>query len=268
MLRRGNLTPPLKSMELFYRKTGSGRPAIILHGLFGMSDNWMTIARRIARKHTVYIPDQRNHGQSPWSDDFSYDLLADDLAGFIRKHGLEQVRLIGHSMGGKVAMNYALRHGDEIDKLVVVDIAPRAYTSTHFKSYFDALMRIDLNSMNARTDVDQALAKSISNPAIRQFLLKNLQRNDDNTFSWKVNLRAIYQNLDQMFVAVDGQASYKGETLFVSGGKSGYIRYTDHTLIRELFPLSEIVTIPQASHWIHSDAPEEFCNHLRRFFSS
>lgn len=253
-------------MKLFYRKLGSGKPLIILHGLFGMSDNWLTIARRIARKHTVYMPDQRNHGQSPHSDTFNYDVLAGDLAAFIDEKGFDQVRLIGHSMGGKVSMKYAMNYPDRVEKLVVVDIAPRSYDSGRFDMFFKGMTRIEPGRVKSRTAVDEHLAGTIKNSAIRQFLLKNLKREEDNSFSWKVNLSAIQRNIGLILQNIDDDGVFKGDTLFVSGGKSDYIIASDHPAIKRMFPLAEIVTIPSASHWIHSDAPEEFCGHLRRFF--
>ncbi|MGD9488820.1 MAG: alpha/beta fold hydrolase [Calditrichaceae bacterium] len=253
-------------MKLFYRKFGKGKPVIILHGLFGMSDNWMTIGKKIAERHTVYIPDQRNHGRSTHSVEFSYDLLVNDLAEFAAEHNLNEIRLIGHSMGGKVAMQYALKYPQKVEKLVVVDIAPKNYYNTYFKMFLETLSAINLDSLMSREEADTRLSVKIKQKPIRQFLLKNLRRNRDGTFSWKANLPSIYQNIDEILQGSNETFTFENPTLFIKGGRSEYILPADFPLIRRIFPNSEIVTIDDATHWIHSDAPDEFCGHLRTFF--
>ncbi len=254
-------------MKLFYRTIGDGPPVIILHGLFGMSDNWLTIGRRIADHYQVFLLDQRNHGQSPHSDVFNSRVLKDDLAEFIIDHSLNNVKLIGHSMGGKVAMLYAHEHPEKVDKLVAVDIAPKTYQRPHFKKFLEVMMQLPLETFTTRKEIDQHLARNIPQPAIRNFLLKNLARDSQNRFYWKLNLPAIYNNLSEILSFVEVESSFEKDTLFIKGGLSDYIESSDFPLIKRLFPKAQIVTIPHATHWVHADAPEEFCAHLRRFFS-
>ncbi|MGD9898616.1 MAG: alpha/beta fold hydrolase [Calditrichaceae bacterium] len=253
-------------MKLFYRKFGKGKPLIILHGLFGMSDNWMTIGKKIAKRHTVYIPDQRNHGRSGHSDEFDYDILVNDLAEFAAEQDLKEMRLIGHSMGGKVAMQYALMFPQKVEKLVVVDIAPKNYYNTYFKMFLETLSAINLDSLKSRDEADMQLSNKIKQKPIRQFLLKNLRRNRDGTFSWKANLQSIYRNIDKILQGSNETFTFENPTLFIKGGRSEYIVPADYSLIKRIFPNSEIVTIENATHWVHSDEPDEFCDHLRTFF--
>lgn len=253
-------------MNLFYRKEGNGHPVIILHGLFGMSDNWMSIARKISKKHTVYIIDQRNHGRSEHDDVFNYDVLLDDLNAFIIKHKLERPKLIGHSMGGKVVMRYALNFPEKIERVVVVDIAPKTYYHTHFETFFEALFKVDLNNIKSRTDADNVLHQFIHNTAIRQFLLKNLYRDKSNQFSWKINLKGIYENMNKIMAGLQDVRQFDGPALFVRGGQSDYVLDGDFSLIYKWFPNARIETIAKATHWLHADAPDEFCDSIRPFF--
>jgi pimeloyl-ACP methyl ester carboxylesterase len=255
-------------MKLFYRKLGKGKPLIILHGLFGMSDNWLSIAKRIAQKHTVYILDQRNHGQSPHSPEFNYEILGADLHQFIDEQELSQVRLIGHSLGGKVCMKYALRFPERVEKLVVVDIAPKAYKPSELVGFLKTLLKVDLKKAIDRFDVDRVIESEIPQAAVRQFLLKNLKRNEKNELEWKINLQGIFTNIDGLFEEISALGTYKRDTLFIRGGMSNYINAADYPLIERLFPVAQIITIPLASHWVHSDAPNELCNHLRSFFAN
>ncbi len=254
-------------MKLHYRKMGEGPPVIILHGLFGMGDNWLTIGRRIAERHTVYLLDQRNHGHSPHSADFTYEVLSNDLAEFIKDHALAEVILIGHSMGGKTAMLFALQKPQKLSKLVVVDIAPKAYNQPYFKLFVNALSAIPLQRLTSRQEVEAQLKKVISQRAIRRFLLKNLARNRDNRFYWKINLSAIAANLHEIMKPVDGAQPFAGPALFVRGETSDYILDEDIPEIKRLFPNSRLVTIAQASHWLHAETPDNFCRHLKEFFS-
>jgi len=254
-------------MELYYRKMGTGRPLIILHGLFGMSDNWMTIARRIAEKYTVYIPDQRNHGRSPHSPDFNYPVLLDDLKTFIETHVAAPVHLIGHSMGGKTGMLLALNYPDLLNKLTVVDIAPKPYNRPLFKTFLQQLLTIDLAGLQSRKEADERLAEKIKTPAIRQFLLKNLYRDDALHFQWRINLNSLYQNINAILTGTDFRGRYNKEVLFVRGGLSDYIEEADIPLIKQFFPNARLRTIPKATHWIHADAPDALCDELRDFFS-
>lgn len=253
-------------MKLNYRKIGEGRPVIILHGLFGMSDNWQSIARRIGKKRAAYLIDQRNHGQSGHADAFNYDALVEDLCEFVADMEFDEICLIGHSMGGKVAMKYALRYPETVEKLVIVDIAPKAYHNYRLKDFIEYMREIDVDDLKSRREADQKLSQHIKSKPVRQFLLKNLDRDDDNNFSWKINLKSIYDNFDRVLEAVESSNTFKGDALFVHGGKSDYVLPEDHAMIKTLFPAAEIVKIENATHWLHADSADEFCKILRQFF--
>lgn len=254
-------------MQLHYRQMGQGDPLIILHGLFGMGDNWLTIGRRLAEKHTVYLLDQRNHGLSEHSARFDYEALSEDLARFIAQQNLSRVTLMGHSMGGKTAMLFALRNPHKLKRLVVVDIAPKAYNRPYFKLFINALSAVPLQDISSRQQVDEHLSKVIPQKSIRQFLLKNLARDRENHFYWRINLPAIAANLHEIMKSVDGLQPFNGPALFVRGQKSDYILDEDFIAIKRLFPNSRLVTIPGASHWLHAEAPDILCDHLKTFFS-
>lgn len=247
-------------MKLFYRKLGDGHPVIVLHGIFGISDNWITIGRRLAEKFAVYLVDQRNHGQSPHSPTFNYPAMVDDLYEFIEEHELEDPVLIGHSMGGKVAMNFAMDYPALVNKLILVDMSPRQYKPRPIHStMISAMMSVNFDVSNTRKDVEDHLALTIGYPGIRMFLMKNLQRVGKNRFEWRINLEAITNNLNEIFKGVDQRKTFEGPTLFVRGGKSDYVQDKDFELIKKLFPNSEIETLEEASHWLHADAPEKLC---------
>jgi pimeloyl-ACP methyl ester carboxylesterase len=253
-------------MKLFHREYGQGQPAIILHGLFGQSDNWVTVGRRIADQFHVYIPDQRNHGQSPHTAIHSFPAMADDLAEFIEEHQIENPVLIGHSMGGKVAMTYALENPGKVQKLVIIDISPRKYPEriTHTQ-IISQMMGIDLESTKTRGEVEKILDSKIPDPRVRMFILKNLYYKIDGNLAWRLNLDAINQSMDLLFDGIRSESQYKGPTLFIRGGRSDYVPDEDTPLIKSMFPEAIIITIPGASHWVHADAPEELCVLLSDF---
>ncbi|MFH1119085.1 MAG: alpha/beta fold hydrolase [Bacteroidota bacterium] len=247
-------------MKLFYRHFGEGRPIIILHGIFGISDNWVTLGKRLADKFSVYIPDMRNHGQSPHSPSFNYAAMADDLLEFIEDHGIENPVIIGHSMGGKVAMTFALEHPGLLEKLVVVDISPRKYPgrNVHF-DMISAMMKVDFEVLHTREEVETMMVQSIPDKRIRLFVMKNLYRKTRHTFDWRLNLPAISANMDYIFEGIESSLKYPGPVLFVKGGKSDYIQDEDLRLILRNFPEAKLMTIASASHWVHADAPDELC---------
>lgn len=249
-------------MKLFYRKFGNegDQPLIILHGLFGISDNWVTFARRIGMEgFEVFVPDQRNHGQSPHSGNFNYLALTDDLFEFIDEHEIEQPMLLGHSMGGKVVMRFTLENPELVKKLVVVDISMKAYTQrTQHKQIIKAMQKVDLEKVKNRREVEEQLESLIQVQRIRQFVLKNLHRNAQNHFEWRLNIDSIETNLDDMFDAIQMKETFNKPALFIKGGGSNYILLEDFGSIRENFPHAEIVTIAGTSHWVHVEAPERF----------
>ncbi len=254
--------PESFKMKLFFRKFGhdGDQPLIILHGLFGISDNWVTFARRIAMEgFQVFIPDQRNHGQSPHSGNFNYLALTDDLFEFIDEHKIEQPILLGHSMGGKAVMLFSLENPELVKKLVVVDISLKAYPPhTQHKQIIKAVQKVDLEKVKNRRKVEEQLESMIPEQRIRQFVLKNLHRNAQNYFEWRLNIDGIETNLDDMFDAIQTKETFEKPTLFIKGGLSNYILLEDFDSIRENFPNAEIVTIAETSHWVHVEAPERF----------
>lgn len=247
-------------MELFYDTYGDGPPLIILHGLFGLSDNWVTIARRISANYTVFIPDQRNHGQSPHADTFNYYALADDLMEFMDEHDIQKPVLMGHSMGGKVAMNFALDYPENVDKLIIVDMSVRQYKARaiHYR-IIEAMESVDFKNVKNRKDVEHHLKEYIPQKPLRLFIMKNLKRYSKNQMGWKLNLPVLKESMDTIVEGIDTNQRFDNPSLFIGGGKSDYIEKQDHELIKSIFTNAEIKEIPEASHWIHADAPEVFC---------
>ncbi|MBC8320381.1 MAG: alpha/beta fold hydrolase [Bacteroidetes bacterium] len=249
-------------MQLFFRQFGETgkQPIVILHGLFGISDNWVSYARRIAMEgFEVFVVDQRNHGQSPQSDKFNYLALTDDLFDFIDDHEIEDPIIIGHSMGGKVAMRFALENPHLVKKLVVVDITLKAYgPQEHHIKIINAMKSVDFNIVNSRSEVETRLEAHIPEMRIRQFVMKNLHRKGKDEFEWRIYLNGIENNLDQMFDAIDTITKFEKPTLFIKGGASDYILLEDFGQIRYNFSNAEIITIEGASHWVHVEAMERF----------
>lgn len=255
-------------MKLYFRKMGKGEPVIILHGLLGASDNWLTIGKQLAESYTVYLLDMRNHGRSPHSKEFHYVIMAADVNEFMLDHEIRGAILIGHSMGGKVAMHLALDYPHKISKLVVVDIAPKAYPLPYFKNIIETLVNVDLSGIKRRSEVDAQMAPTIPDPGVRNFLLKNLVRGKGNTFSWRVNLAALLDNVDMLSGEIYREEVFSNPALFVRGANSNYILDEDIPFIKSRFPRSEVVTIPEAGHWLHVDAPEKFMQELTAFLET
>ncbi len=251
-------------MKLHYRSLGKGPPLIVLHGLLGSLDNWQALARRFAMQFQVFAVDQRNHGQSPHSDHVGYDAMAGDLHEFMHTHELARTHVLGHSMGGKVAMQFALHHPDSVEKLVVADVSPRAYPPHHVRA-LEALMALDLHAFDRREQLDAELAKSVDDTEVRQFLLKNVGRDAAGGFRWKANVRGLWENYEALTVAVTSDAPFPKPALFVRGERSRYVGESDFGLIRRLFPCAEFCMIAGAGHWVHADAPEEFARNVLEF---
>lgn len=249
-------------MQLFYRRYGmSGhQPVVILHGLFGVSDNWVSFARRLSmEEYDVWVVDQRNHGQSGHSSTFNYLALTDDLFDFLDEYSIEDPIVIGHSMGGKVAMRFALENPHLVKKLLVVDITLKSYgPRDNHKVIIAAMRAVDFSLVQTRQDVEDQIKPLIREARIRQFIMKNLRRTEDNQFGWQLNIEGIEPNLDQMFDGIDTINKYEKPVLFIRGGASDYILTSDYDQIRYNFPMAEIVTIEGASHWVHVEAAEKF----------
>jgi len=245
-------------MQLAYQSYGAGPPLIILHGLLGSGDNWRTLSRTVFGAHfEVFTVDQRNHGRSPHSDTIDYRVMVEDLAAFMDARGLTAARLLGHSMGGKTAMDFALTYPERVEALVVVDIAPKAYAPRH-TALLEALRALDLAAYRTRAEIDAALRPQIPSDGIRSFLLKNLQRDGQRGYGWKMNLDTIYRHYDRLNGVMEADGTFEGPTLFVRGSASDYVADEDREIIISFFPEAEIVTIDGAGHWVHAEKPQEF----------
>ena len=255
------------SLDLSFQDYGEGPPLVILHGLFGSGRNWTAIARRLAEAWHVYALDLRNHGDSPWADDMDYRAMAADVYAFLERQGLEQVPVVGHSMGGKTAMALALMQPERVTSLTVVDIAPVAYAETH-QAIVDALQSLDLDGISRRADADAALQPAVPEAGIRAFLLQNLVAKD-GSFAWRFNLAALEAGMP----AISGfpeqlvERCYGKRTLFLHGGLSDYVRPDHHAVIHRQFPMASIEEIEGAGHWVHAEKPDRFLEVLRAFLA-
>ncbi len=254
-------------MELHYKQLGdAGEDLIILHGLLGSLDNWITIAKQLAENYRVWLVDQRNHGKSPHSEDHSFRLMADDLKQLMDEQEISSAVLIGHSMGGKTAMQVAIDYPDRVEGLVVVDMAVKAYSSGH-EEIFKALFAMDITTIQSRKEADEMLAQYIADFNIRQFLLKNLTRSEHGGFQWKVNLNALWSNYDNMLEETSSPYPVQIPALFIKGGRSDYIQEDDEEQIRAIFPQARFEVVPSSGHWVHAEAPRPFLDHLSMFLN-
>ena len=243
---------------LHSRILGSGPPLLILHGFLGMSDNWKSLGMQFADAgFQVHLIDQRNHGQSFWSDQFDYHTLVDDLLHYMNYHRMPTALLLGHSMGGKTAMLFACLHPDRVNRLLVADIGPKYYPPHHQEilGALNALQPADLESRNA---ADKALSLNIKDWGIRQFLLKNLYWKTPGLLGFRMNLEALTRSVEQIGAPLPTGATYTGPVLFIRGGRSKYILDEDVNSILTHFPQAVIQTIPEARHWLHAEKPENF----------
>jgi esterase len=255
-------------MKLFYRKFGEGQPLIILHGLFGQSDNWNSLARQFSELgNAVYTVDLRNHGLSPHSDEWTYQSMSDDILELINDLDLKEVILIGHSMGGKVAMQFAMNHPELLNKLIVVDIAPKYYPP-HHGDILKALNAVDFNVVKNRKDAEALLSEYISDMGTKQFLLKNIYWKEDGLLAWRFNLDVITRKIETVGQETPNYSSCNTPTLFIKGERSKYILDADLQQINDLFPSSEIKTIEGAGHWVHAEKPTDFFETVVGFLNS
>ncbi len=259
-------------MKLFFRKNGNGSPLVIVHGLYGSSDNWVNIGKRLAEKHTVYMLDQRNHGRSPFAETHTYNDMRNDLAEFFEQQNIEKATLLGHSMGGKAAMWFAADFPEKVEKLVIADIAPKDYLLLKDNSQLYlhqnillAMQEIDFSIIKSRNDVDDFMAEKLDDKRIRQFLLKNIEKDKaTKLYRWRVNAEVLYDHLDEIVGGVNKNwfddripiTAYP--VIFIHGMLSNYIMQEDNQLIKEIYPDARIVDIPQAGHWLHAEQPQKF----------
>jgi len=243
---------------------GSGPPLLILHGYFGMSDNWKTLALKYAKYFEVHLIDQRNHGRSFHDDAFDYEILVADLHAYIDYHQLNRVHLLGHSMGGKVVMQFAVNYPGLVEKLVVADIAPKYY-KPHHGTILEALNTVNFSIQDSRQKVADLLKIYIKEPEVLQFLLKNLYRKDGSQLGFRFNLQSLTENNSEVGEALPSNTTFEGPTLFLRGERSNYILDEDMELIHDHFFTAIVVTVKNAGHWLHADNPDQFFDETVRF---
>ncbi len=243
-------------MKLHNRILGEGQELVILHGLFGMSDNWQTLAKQYAQKYKVYLVDMRNNGHSPHSLEMNYDVMCEDIRELFEEQKINNGILLGHSMGGKAAMFFAQKYPQLLDRLIVADMGIKKYPP-HHQLIFEALFAVDLEKIKSRKEVEEILKQQIADFSVQQFLLKNLYWSDKEQLAWRFNLHVLFDKIDDILEAVPN-STCNTNTLFIRGGKSNYILESDSDSIKAMFPHSRIETIPNAGHWVHAEAPKEF----------
>ncbi len=254
-------------MKLFSRIEGSGKPLVILHGLFGLGDNWAALSKRWAKHFEVHTLDLRNHGRSPHSTVWNYEAMANDVAEYLDDRNLfRDVVVLGHSMGGKTAMELAVQHANKLSALVVIDIGPHAYP-VHHRSIINALLSVPLNAIQSRQEAELSLAPHISEWGIRQFLLKSLYRTDSG-FDWRFNLQTIANQIEEVGKPLNADALFEGPTLFIRGSKSGYLTDEDLPVAHRHFPFMQLDSINQAGHWVHAEQPDALYQSVENFLRS
>ncbi len=243
---------------LHYKTIGEGsETVVILHGLFGCLDNWQTFAQKLGETYTIIIVDQRNHGKSPHFDEHNYELMSNDLKELVDFLDLTKFHLIGHSMGGKTAMRFAVEHPYLTEKLIVVDIGPKYYPPHHQK-IIEALQAVDFSLVNSRKEVDVLLSEKIKDPGVKQFLLKGLTWESKTKMKWKFNFQAIASEIENIGEEIDSSSYFSSPTLFLKGENSSYIEDRDHDKIEQIFPNSEVIDIANSGHWVHAENPVDF----------
>lgn len=245
--------------------TGEGKPLLILHGFLGMSDNWKTVGGKLGDSgYQVHLLDLRNHGRSPHVEEMNYEVMAKDIKDYCKLHKLQDVILIGHSMGGKVAMQTACEYSALVSKLIVVDISPKYYPP-HHQAILEGLEKLEEEELNSRSEAEELLSEYIKDEGTRLFLLKNLFWKTKDKLSLRLNLEVLKANVEEVGAPLSAGLTYQGPTLFIAGGKSEYIKDTDEPLIKLHFPEAEITEIPDAGHWVHAEKMKDFYEEVIRF---
>jgi len=264
------------SVTLKFRKSGHGETLVILHGLYGASDNWISIARKLEQRFTIFIPDLRNHGHSPHTSSHTYQEMVDDLHQFFNDHHITSAVVLGHSMGGKVAMMFAAEYPELVTGLIVADIAPKSYnlndrpykTVLEHEMILGLMEELNLVAVSSRKEIDHFLSEKLHNPTLRQFLIKNIQRNKDDYFEWKINVPVLKHALVSITNGVssdwfeDRKPILSYPVTFIRGLNSDYISDDDLPSIKSIYPDARIIGIPNAGHWLHSEQPEKFVEAL------
>lgn len=257
-----------KAIPLFYREFGQEHETtfIILHGLFGMSDNWVTMAKKFAANFHVIIPDLRNHGQSPHTEDFSYELMAQDIIALMDEKGVSSAHIMGHSMGGKLLMHLAFDYPERLYHIIIADMSMRAgeFREIH-ASIMDAIAKTKMEEFTSYSQLQTHLERFISSRKIILFVMKNIKKTPDNTFQWKLNYNSLYQNTHKIMEEVLPSEPFEKPCLLLRGEKSDYVSDEDFEEIKMAFPKAELQTLPDASHWLHADKPKLFYNSCLNF---
>ena len=252
-------------MLLHSQILGEGTPFVILHGFLGSGDNWKTLGNDFSEKgYQVHLVDQRNHGRSFHSDEFTYELMSEDLKHYCEEHQLKEIILLGHSMGGKTAMEFATTYPEKVSKLIVADIGPKSYPE-HHQDILKALSSLNFDEITSRGEADEVLSQYIPHFGTRQFLLKNLYWIEKGKLALRINLPVLIKEYNIVGNALVDDATFEKETLFVKGEKSGYILPMDEILIHKHFPKAKIETISKAGHWLHADNPSQFYDKIMEF---
>lgn len=252
-----------ESVKLFGRSSGNGPAILLLHGLFGDGANLGQLAKSLTEQFTVHSLDLRNHGRSPHTRHMNYSLMASDVVAYMDEHQITSAALIGHSMGGKVAMSVALSFPSRVTALIVADIAPVAYPPHHVK-IFEGLRQLDTKALPNRKAADESMSAYIADASTRQFILKSLIKSETG-FKWRINVDAIIENYTAILDVPAGQGPFDGATLFVNGGDSDYVQAKHRSQIVKLFPQAQSKTIMGASHWLHAEKPDTFNGICMRF---
>ena len=250
------------SVDLFYRREGQGTPVVVLHGLFGSSDNFGSIGRTLSAEFDMVLVDERDHGRSPHTDHITYPLMAEDVHALVLKLGLKDIVLVGHSMGGKTAMTFAQRWPELLKHLVVIDIGPREYGIGDHAAILEALTTSDVAHKGSRKEVEAHLSTYVPEPGVVQFLMKSLYWEKPELLRWRFNVPLLARDIKDILAAM-GPETVRVPTLFIRGGKSGYITREDQPQIKEQFPNSRIETVAFAGHWVHAQAPDEVMDFIR-----
>lgn len=252
-------------MILHSRILGEGIPFVILHGFLGSGDNWKSLGNQFAEAgYQVHLVDQRNHGHSFHAEDFSYEVMANDLLKYLAHHHISECILLGHSMGGKTAMEFATSYPEKVLKLLVADIGPKAYPQ-HHQDILKALSLLDFEKLKSRGEADKLLSEYIPDMGTRQFLLKNLYWKEKGRLGLRINLPILSEKINEVGKALSSASVFEKPTLFLKGARSGYIEVMDELLIHKQFPKAQIVTISKAGHWLHAENPSEFHQNVVKF---
>ena len=254
-------------MHLHSNIIGEGQPFIILHGFLGMGDNWKTLAKQFSGLgFQVHLVDQRNHGRSFHDSEFNYDVLAADLKAYCSHHNLQNIVLLGHSMGGKTAMLFAALYPEIVSNLIVADISPRFYP-VHHDAILEGLSSLNFEEITSRKQAEEQLSKDVQDVGTRQFLLKNIYRLSPSVLGLRINLKALKTNVSEVGEALSSTLNFQKDTLFLRGDKSEYISDQDGPLIKHQFPTAVVKTISNAGHWLHAENPVEFFHNVRVFIT-